>query len=315
VLKKWLLLAALFASLPAVAAYPERPVRIMVANPAGGPVDVFLRVLATRLSQTWNQSVVVENRPGASGIILGNALVKSAPDGYTLGMVVASSLTVVPFAVDNPPFDVQKDLQPVSLVARTPFIFVVPKDSPIKTWQDFVAASKQRDLTIGSFSIGTAFHLVWEQTARAAGVKAVYAPSPSSGKTLGDLIGGQLDIALDAPSSAKGMIDAGRLRAIAITSPTRFAGLPDTPTLDESGLKGYSSQPWFALMAPAGTPAGVVDRIQKTVAELLKDPAMTAQMQIYGMTPVGSTPAELAETIRNDLRDMGPLVKELGIKL
>ncbi|GGX02589.1 hypothetical protein GCM10007242_04580 [Pigmentiphaga litoralis] len=314
-LKKLLLLAVLFASLPAVAAYPDRPVRIMVANPAGGPVDVFLRVLATRLSQTWNQSVVVENRPGASGIILGNALVKSAPDGYTLGMVVASSLTVVPFAVDNPPFDVQKDLQPVSLVARTPFIFVVPKDSPIKTWQDFVAASKQRDLTIGSFSIGTAFHLVWEQTARAAGVKAVYAPSPSSGKTLGDLIGGQLDIALDAPSSAKGMIDAGRLRAIAITSPTRFAGLPDTPTLDESGLKGYSSQPWFALMAPAGTPADVVDRIQKTVAELLKDPAMKAQMQIYGMTPVGSTPAELAETIKNDLRDMGPLVKELGIKL
>ena len=314
-LKKLLLLAALFASFPALAAYPDHPVRIMVSNPAGGPVDVFLRVLATRLSQTWNQSVVVENRPGASGIILGNALVKAAPDGYTLGMVVASSLTVVPFAVDNPPFDVQKDLQPISLVARTPFIFVVPKDSPIKTWQDFVAASKQRDLTIGSFSIGTAFHLVWEQTARAAGVKAVYAPSPSSGKTLGDLIGGQLDIALDAPSSAKGMIDAGRLRAIATTSPTRFPGLPDTPTLDESGLKGYSSQPWFALMAPAGTPADVVDKIQKTVADLLKDPAMKAQMQIYGMTPVGSTPAELAETIKNDLRDMGPLVKELGIKL
>ncbi|NYE22077.1 Bug family tripartite tricarboxylate transporter substrate binding protein [Pigmentiphaga litoralis] len=314
-LKKLLLLAALFASFPALAAYPDHPVRIMVSNPAGGPVDVFLRVLATRLSQTWNQSVVVENRPGASGIILGNALVKAAPDGYTLGMVVASSLTVVPFAVDNPPFDVQKDLQPISLVARTPFIFVVPKDSPIKTWQDFVAASKQRDLTIGSFSIGTAFHLVWEQTARAAGVKAVYAPSPSSGKTLGDLIGGQLDIALDAPSSAKGMIDAGRLRAIATTSPTRFPGLPDTPTLDESGLKGYSSQPWFALMAPAGTPAAVVDKIQKTVADLLKDPAMKAQMQIYGMTPVGSTPAELAETIKNDLRDMGPLVKELGIKL
>lgn len=314
-LKKLLLLAALCVATPAIAAYPDRPVRIMVSNPAGGPVDVFLRVLATRLSQTWGQSVVVENRPGASGIILGNALVKSAPDGYTLGMVVASLLTVVPFAVDKPPFDVQKDLQPVSLVARTPFIFVVPKDSPIKTWQDFVAASKQRDLTIGSFSIGTAFHLVWEQTARAAGIKAVYAPSPSSGKTLGDLIGGQLDIALDAPSSSKGMIDAGRLRAIATTSPVRFPGLPDTPTLDESGLKGYSSQPWFALMAPAGTPADVVDRIQKTVAELLKDPAMKAQMLTYGMTPVGSTPAELAETIKKDLKDMEPLVKELGIKL
>ncbi|WZB76446.1 tripartite tricarboxylate transporter substrate binding protein [Achromobacter insuavis] len=198
-LKPFAIALALLLPAAAGAAYPDKPVKIIVSNPPGGPVDVMLRVLASKLSTAWGQAVVVENRPGASGIISTGALVKSAPDGYTLGMVVASSVTIVPFAVDHLPFDPQKDLQPVALVARTPFLFIVPSDSPIKTWQDFVRESKARSLTVGSFSIGTAFHLVWEQTARRAGIKALYIPSSSSGKTQNDLIGGQLDVGLDAP--------------------------------------------------------------------------------------------------------------------
>ncbi|MGE8672747.1 MAG: Bug family tripartite tricarboxylate transporter substrate binding protein, partial [Achromobacter kerstersii] len=209
--KQTALALALLAPLAAHAVYPDKPVKIIVSNPPGGPVDVMLRVLASKLGAAWGQPVVVENRPGASGIISTSALVKSAPDGYTLGMVVASTVTIVPFAVDSLPFDTQKDLQPVSLVARTPFIFIVPKDSPIKSWDDFVRESKTRSLSVGSFSIGTAFHLVWEQTARRAGIKALYVPSSSSGKTQNDLIGGQLDVGLDAPSSSKGLIDSGRL--------------------------------------------------------------------------------------------------------
>jgi tripartite-type tricarboxylate transporter receptor subunit TctC len=305
---------ALLAPLAAHAAYPDKPVKIIVSNPPGGPVDVMLRVLASKLGAAWGQPVVVENRPGASGIISTSALVKSAPDGYTLGMVVASTVTIVPFAVDSLPFDTQKDLQPVSLVARTPFIFIVPKDSPIKTWDDFVRESKTRSLSVGSFSIGTAFHLVWEQTARRAGIKALYVPSSSSGKTQNDLIGGQLDVGLDAPSSSKGLIDSGRLRALAITSPERFGGLPDTPTLKESGLN-YAPQPWIGLMAPAGVPADRVALIQKSVSEILKEPAMRAQMETLGMIPIGSTPDVLAATIEADRAEMAPLIKELGIKL
>jgi tripartite-type tricarboxylate transporter receptor subunit TctC len=229
-------------------------------------------------------------------------------------MVVASSVTIVPFAVDSLPFDTQKDLQPISLVARTPFIFIVPKDSPLKTWEDFVRESRARSLSVGSFSIGTAFHLVWEQTARRAGIKALYVPSSSSGKTQNDLIGGQLDVGLDAPSSSKGLIDSGRLRALAITSPQRFGGLPDTPTLKESGLD-YAPQPWIGLMGPAGIPKDRVAQIQKAVSDILKDPAMQAQMETLGMIPIGSTPEELAATIQADRADMGPLIKELGIKL
>lgn len=316
--KQTVLALALLAPLAvqtAQAAYPDKPVKIIVSNPPGGPVDVMLRVLASKLGVAWGQSVVVENRPGASGIISTSALVKSAPDGYTLGMVVASSVTIVPFAVDSLPFDTEKDLQPISLVARTPFIFIVPKDSPIKTWDDFVRESKTRSLSVGSFSIGTAFHLVWEQTARRAGITALYVPSSSSGKTQNDLIGGQLDVGLDAPSSSKGLIDSGRLRALAITSPQRFGGLPDTPTLKESGLKDYAPQPWIGLMAPAGVPQDRVALIQKAVSDILKQPEMRAQMETLGMIPIGSTPAELAATIKADRAEMAPLIKELGIKL
>lgn len=305
----------LFFSATAMAAFPDKPVKIIVSNPPGGPVDVMLRVLATRLSTVWGQPVIVENKPGGSGIVSTSALVKSPPDGHTLGMFVASAITIMPFAVDSLPYDPVKDLQPISLVARTPFVFVVAQNSPLKTWADFVQQAGKKDMSLGSLSVGTAFHLVWEQTARQAGIKALYVPSPSSGKTQLDLMGGLLDVVLDAPSSAKGLIDSGKLRALAITSPERFSGLPNTPTLNEAGLKGYSSQPWIALMAPAGLPAATVSQIQATVATILKEPAMKTQMETLGMIPVGSSPDELAATIQKDRKDMEPLVKRLGIKL
>ena len=295
--------------------YPDKPVKIIVANPPGGPIDVVLRVLATRLSAVWGQPVIVENRPGGAGIVSTTAVVKAAPDAYTIGMVAASSITIMPFAVDSLPYDPIKDLQPISLVARTPFIFIVRQDSPLKNWQDFVVQAKTRDLTIGSYAIGSAFHLVWEQTARRVGLKAVYAPANAASKTQGDLVGGQLDIVLEAPSSAKAMLDGGRVRAIAITSPERFSGLPDTPTLSESGLPGYSSLPWLGLMGPAGMPAERVALIQKTVAQVLQEPAMLKQLETMGMMPVASTAQEMAETIKNERSAMQPLVKELGIRL
>jgi tripartite-type tricarboxylate transporter receptor subunit TctC len=314
-LKRFALILALCLPCAAQAAFPDKPFRIIVANQAGGPVDVMLRVLANKLGETWNQPVVVENRPGASGIISTGALVKSPADGYSLGMVVASALTIVPFAVDHLPYDSQKDLQPVSLVARTPFLFIVRNDSPLKTWDDFVRASKARELAIGSFAHGTAFHLIWEQTARRAGIKALYVPSTSSTKTQADLIGGQLDIALDAPSSSQSLIQAGRIRPLVITSPARFAGMPDTPTLNESGMAGYAPQPWIGLMAPAGVPADRIDFIQKSVAKVLQDPAMKAQMATLGMIPIGSSPGELGATIERDRSEMAPIIKELGIRL
>jgi len=307
--------ALLGVSAPALADYPDRPIKILVSNGPGGPVDIMARMLADHLGTKWQQSVVVENRPGASGIISTNALAKAPKDGYTLAMVVSSTVTIVPFASSQMPFDPVQDLQPISLVARTPFVFVVPTSSPIKSWADFVAQSKKRDMNLGSFSIGTAFHLVWEQTAKQAGIKALYVPSASSGKTQNDLLGGQLDISLDAPASAKGLIDGGRLRALAVTSAQRFPGLPDTPTLAESGMPGYSAEPWIGLMAPAGTPAALIDKIGKDVNVALKDPSIIKQFAAVGMIPEGSTPQELSQAMERDRKDMKPLVEQLGIKL
>ena len=296
-------------------AYPERPVKLIISNAPGGPVDLMTRLLADKLGDKWKQPVVVENRPGASGIIATNALARAKPDGYTLGMVVASTVTIIPFAIDSLPFDPQKDLQPISIVARTPFVFVVPSTSPIKTWQNFVDVAKNKDISIGSFSIGTAFHLVWEQISQQAGIDGLYVPSSNSGKTQGDLIGGMLDIALDAPSSAKGMIDSGRLRALAVTGAKRFSGLPDTPTLQEAGLKDYAAEPWIGLMSPAGVPPRIVNAVQQDIAEVLRSADVARQMQVLGMVPQASTPEVLHTTIESDRKQMETLVKELGIKL
>ncbi|GAA0528219.1 tripartite tricarboxylate transporter substrate binding protein [Pigmentiphaga sp. GD03639] len=314
-LRQALCVLSLLAAGPALAAWPDKPVRIVVPNTPGGPVDVTMRLLATELSRKWGQPVIIENKAGASGMITGAAVASSPPDGYVLGTMLAATMTIVPFAVDRMPYDPRKDLAPVTTVARTPFIFLVPKDSPFKTWKDFVDAARQRELKLGSYSIGTGFHVGWERIARQAGIKVLYAPSSSAAKTQGDLLGGILDISFDAPSSAKGLIDSGRLRPLAITSAQRFSGLPDVPTLDESGLKGFSTEPWFSLMARAGTPDDVIAKIQRDVAAVLATPAMHRQMEMLGQVPVADTPAELAETVRKDRAAMEPLVKELGIRL
>lgn len=176
--------------------------------------------------------------------------------------------------------------------------------------------TKTKEATVGSLSRGSAYHVVWEQTAERAGIRnALYVGSPSSAKNQSDLLGGLLDIVLDAPSSSKGMIDSGKLRAIAITSATRFSGLQDTPTLSESGLSGYASQPWIGLMAPKGTPADVVAAVQRTVAQVLKEPEMMARMEMMGMIPVGNSSAEFGKIIVEERAVMEPMVRKLGITI
>ena len=312
---KFLCCAILVWSASAWAAFPEKPVRIYVPNQPGGPVDVMARVLAERLSAKWGQSVVVDNKPGASGIVMGQALAKSAPDGYTLGMVVESAMAIMPFTVEKLPYDPMKDLQPMMVVARTPFLYVVAADSPLRSWQDLVDQSKKRELKIGSWGIGTAFHMVWELTARRAGIRAQYVPSPTSTKTQTDLIGGVLDVALDAPSSARGLLDGGRLRPLAITSPQRFSGLPETPTLSESGLAGFAPQPWIGLMSPTGVLQERVQVIHQAISEVLQEPDVVRRMETLGMIPIASTPQEHAATIERSRKEMAPLIKELGIRL
>jgi tripartite-type tricarboxylate transporter receptor subunit TctC len=295
-------------------AWPDRPVMMIVANAPGGPVDVVVRLIARELEARWKQPVVIDNKVGGSGMVAARALARSEPDGYTLGTIFGAYYTTLPFVTDVQ-VDPVKDLDAVTILAKTPFVYVVNQDSPYRTWQDVVADAKRREVTVASYSIGTAFHLSWEQTARAAGIKALYAPASAASKTHTDLVSGQADIGLDALSSAKGMIDAGRLRAIAVTGNTRLAALPDTPSLTEQGMPDDIADPWFAVSAPKGTPDKRIEQIQQDIWAVLSSDALRERLASMGMVPAAGTPAEMLQTIEREQAMMAPLVKELDIRL
>ncbi len=294
-------------------AYPDRPVSIIVPNGAGGPVDVVTRVLAEALAKRWDQAVLVENRPAGAGIVAGNQLARAEPDGHTLGLVVQSAVAVLPFIMESMPYDPVTDFAPISLVARTPFIFVVANDSPVQDWADFVALAKEKDVDIGSYPAGSAFHLTWELARRQAGIDGLYVAANSGSQVQAELINGDLDIALDAPSSAKGILDSGHLRAIAITSPDRLPILPDTPTLAESGLEGFNFEPWFSLMAPAGTPTEVIDQIRSDLEAVLAQDEIRKQFDFFGMIPMTSSAEVLAERVREERELTLPLLRDMGL--
>ncbi|WP_084651642.1 Bug family tripartite tricarboxylate transporter substrate binding protein [Ottowia thiooxydans] len=303
------------ASVFAQEAWPQRPVTMMVANAAGAPVDVAIRLVAKELEAKWGQAVVIDNRVGGSGLVALRTLARAKPDGYTFGTLFGAIYTTLPFAVEQMEMDPLTALDAVSLVARTPFVYMVAKESPLQTWQDYVKLARQKDTTVGSYSVGTAFHLTWAQTAHAAGIKAVYAASPTAGKTQMDLIGGLLDIALDAPSSAKGLIETGRVRALAVTSSKRLPMLPDVPTLAEQGLPGFSSDPWFAMAAPKGAPAAILAKVQQDLKEVMQHASLRERLEGMAMVPVASTAAQMRSVIEGDRKVIEPLVKQLGIRM
>ena len=296
-------------------AWPQKPVTMIVANAAGAPVDVAIRLIAKELEAKWRQPVVIDNRVGGSGLVPLRLLARAKPDGYVLGTLFGAIYTTLPFAVEHMEVDPVEALDAVSLLARTPFVYLVASDSPLRTWQDYVKLARQRDTTVGSYSVGTAFHLTWAMTARAAGIKAVYAASASAGKTQMDLIGGLLDIALDAPSSAMGLIQSGRVRALAVTGARRLPILPEVPTLAEQGLPGFSSDPWFALSAPKGVPAAILSKVQRDVGEVMGRAALRQRLDAMAMVPVASTAAQMRSTIDGDRRLIEPLVRQLGIRM
>lgn len=306
-------LAAGLASSHALA-WPDRPVTMVVANAPGGPVDIVVRLIAKELETKWKQPIVIDNKVGGSGMVAARTLARSEPDGYTLGTIFGAYYTTLPFVTDVQ-VDPVKDLDAVTILAKTPFVYVVNQASPYQTWQDVVADAKRREITVASYSIGTAFHLSWEQTARAAGIKALYAPASAASKTHTDLVSGQADLGLDALSSAKGMIDAGRLRAIAVTGNTRLAVLPETPSLTEQGMPDDIADPWFAVSAPKGTPKERIEQIQQDIHAVLSSESLRERLASMGMVPVAGTPAEMLQTIEKEQAIMAPLVKELDIRL
>jgi tripartite-type tricarboxylate transporter receptor subunit TctC len=299
------------AALPAFAqAWPTKPVRIVVPFAPGGSTDVVARLLAQKLSADWGQTVVVENRAGAGGNVGADVVAKSPGDGYTL-LMASGSITINPHLYKNMAFDTKKDLVPITNVASGPMLVVVPDGAPVKTLKDLIAAAKAKpgSINFGSAGVGSQVHLAAENFADAAGIDVSHVPYKGEAPAYTDLIGGQTQFMVGNFAAASALLGTGRLRALAVTGKQRQPQLPDVPTASEAGLPGFENYGWFGLLAPAGTPAEVIAKVQRDTAKALAETETKARLYVQGMTPVANTPAEFTKQMDAELVRWGTVVK------
>jgi len=298
------------ADAPAQAAWPSKPIRVVVPFAAGGATDVVGRMLAQKLAEVWGQSVVVENRTGAGGSVGGDIVAKSPGDGYTL-LFASGAITINPQIYKNMPFDTQKDLVPITNVASGPMLLVVADDSPARSVKDLIAMAKAKPGTVnfGSAGVGSQTHLAAEYFADAAGIDIVHVPYKGEAPAYTDLIGRQTQMMVGNFAPASALLGPGRLRALAVTGKARSPLLPEVPTVAESGLAGFNVGGWFGLFAPAGTPPEILARIQRDTLKVLAATEFKARLYVQGMAPVGNTPAEFAKTMEEESRHWAAVVK------
>jgi tripartite-type tricarboxylate transporter receptor subunit TctC len=297
------LLISLAASLAAAQSdYPSHPVRIIVPSPPSGGTDIVARVLAQHFTQAFRQQFFVENKPGAGNVIGIEAAARSAPDGYTL-LVSASTLALNSVLYKHVPYDPLRDFAPITLAATAPNILVVNPKLPIRSVAELIAAAKAEPgkLTYGTPGIGTSPHLCMELFKSMAGIDLQHIPYKGTAAAVTDIIGGQIDAAFATALTAKPLIDAGRLRALAVSGPRRVAALPDVPPVAEAGVPGYEAMQWYGLVAPAGTPAPILERVHAEAMVALRSPEMKARLAADGAEPLGTTSAEFGAFIRKEL--------------
>jgi tripartite-type tricarboxylate transporter receptor subunit TctC len=312
-------LAALaLASLPTLAdSYPNQPLRVVVPFPPAGGTDIVTRMITGKIAETTHWTFVIDNKAGAGGNIGLDAVAKSKPDGYTLGVGQTANLAINPTLYAKIPYDALKDFTPIALLAAQPVVLVVRSESPYKTLADLVAAAKAKagSVTLASAGNGTVGHLAGEGFARRAGVKFTHIPYKGAGPALTDLLGGQTDFMFATPQGALPQIQGGKLRALAVTSAKRIAVLKDVPTIAESGYKGFEATDWKALLAPAGTPADIVKRLNAEVEKALKQPETIAKLNAEGSEALGGSPQRFADFLKTEHARWGALVKESGAQV
>jgi tripartite-type tricarboxylate transporter receptor subunit TctC len=301
----------------AQAAYPKEPIRLVVPFPPAGGTDVVSRMLVDKVSAGTGWSFVVDNRAGAGGNIGLDVVAKSKGDGYTLGMGQTANLAINPTLYPKMPYDALKDFTPVALVAAQPVILVVRAESPYKTLAEMVKAAKAKpaSLTMASAGNGTVGHLAGEMFAGRAGVKFLHVPYKGAGPAMTDLMGGQTDFFFTTPQSAIPLIKGGKVRALAVTSAKRLQVLPEVPTVAESGYAGFEANDWKAVVAPAGTPAEVVKRLNAEVEKALAKPDTIAKLLAEGSSPMGGSPQQMEKFLKTEHTRWGTAVKEANVKL
>ena len=296
--------------------YPARPVRIIVPFEVGGTLDAIARHLTPRLTESWGQQVIVENRAGAGGNIGAQAAARAKPDGYTL-FVNTPAFAVNPSLQKDPGYHPHKDFAPISLLASTNGVLIVPPTLPVKSVKDLIALAKKQpgELTYASTGPGTAGHLNMELFRNLTGIKVVHVPYKSVGQAQTDLMAGRVMLWITSLPGAVPHIRSGRVRALAVSGSKRSASVPDVPTMQEAGVKGYEAVSWYGMFAPAGTAASVIAKVNADVVRAVQSAEVKQRFAGIGVDPIGSTPAELAKYLQAEIAKWAQVVKTTGLRI
>jgi len=295
--------------------YPVKPVRIIVGFAAGGTSDIVARAMATQLSKVLGQQVIVDNRPGAGGGIGMEQTSRAAPDGYVLGLGSAGSMSINPH-LRKVPYDVWRDFVPVATFANASYVLNVHPSVPARSIKELIAVARARpgQLTFGTAGTGSTNHMGCELFLSMAGIKATHVPYKGGAPALTDLMGGQIDWVIDPIVTSLPHVNGGRLRSLAVSTPNRFTLLPDLPTISEAGVPGYSFANWFGIVAPAGTPPAVIERLNAASNEVLRRPDFRQQLSSQGADPLSGSTADFMAMMKREYAKYAKLVKEAGIK-
>ncbi len=313
-----LLLLALFCVSSAFAqSYPNKPIRFIVAMPPGGTTDILARVVGQKLTESWGQQVVVDNRGGASGIVGMEIGAKAAPDGYTIIVTPASTYAINPSLFKKLPYDIAKDFAPVAVLAQNPFMLLVHPSLPVQSVKELIALakSKPRQINYSSVGIGTAFHLAMEMFESMAGINMVHIPYKGAAASLTALLSGEVMVAFDALLTTTPHVKAGRLRALAVTGVKRSRELPDLPTMIEAGVPGYEVMGGFGVLAPAATPKEIVSKLNAEIVKILHMPDVRERFFGLGAEPVGNTPEQFAALIKSEIAKWSKVIKDANVPL
>jgi len=305
-----------FATSAMAQAWPSKPITLIVPFPAGGTTDVLARALADKLTPALGQSVIVESRPGAGATLGADFVAKSKPDGYTL-LVGAVHHTIASSVYKKLPYDFQKDLLPITTIALVPNVLVVNPSTPAKNVAELVALLKAKPgfYTYGSNGNGTAQHLIGTQFQNATGTEMVHIPYKGSGPLATDLLGGQIAMSFDTVTPVLPHIKASKLRPLAVTTAKRSSALPDVPTLDEAGLKGFNIGTWVGVLAPTGTPTELVARLNAEMVKVIQSPEFRKRMEEIGAEPIGNSTDQMAQQIKDETDKFAKLVKDAKVTI
>lgn len=312
--------AAVVAALPGDAraqAWPAKPVRFILGFPPGGGSDILGRIVAARMQEQMGQSVVIENRPGASGNIAAEQVAKAAPDGYTIYLAQIAAVAISPPLFPKLGYDPLRDFAPISLIATGPNVLVVHPSLPVKNVKDLIALARQQpgQMNYASVGPGSIQHLAGESFNLLAGVKTVHVPYKGSSPAGLDLMAGQVAFMFDSTPPITSFIKSGRMRALAVTTPKRSPLLPEVPTVVESGLPGFDFATWWGLMAPAGTPRPIIDRLNAELGTSLQRPDVRERILGVGAEPAHTTPEAFGALIRSEIARWARVIKAAGVKV